>query len=462
MPVADTPIELPYQRDALASIDALRGLPHRVLLHSADTSDPRFGRYDVVSAVPDACYSYDGQAVAVDGKPVTSVKNATEALTWLQQRSLPLAQRRATNSTDTPFSSGLIGYLGFPLHLGLERQAPAPSDPTGLPQLWFGDYRWALVTDHQQRWTRLVGAPPATLALDRRLSQPARAESPAAPEFRWCSDFKPSMDRASYCRAFDRIRDYTTRGDCYQINFARHFEARYRGEPLQLYRQWLRAQAAPFGAFIEVAPQQAVLSLSPERFLRITPDRAGGQRLEAAPIKGTRPRGVDHSDDQRQKLALLASEKDRAENLMIVDLLRNDLGRIAEVGSIVVTRLCEPQAFTNVHHLVSNIQGQLRSSLTSLEALAALFPSGSVTGAPKIRAIDIINELEPVGRSVYCGAIGYLCDSGNVDTSVAIRSAVADRGQLHVWGGGGLVLDSDLERELAEISHKIGAFLNQA
>ncbi len=197
--------------------------------------------------------------------------------------------------------------------------------------------------------------------------------------------------------------------------------------------------------------QQGILSLSPERFLRCDADG----RVETRPIKGTRPRGTNPAEDRRLADELSASLKDRAENVMIVDLLRNDLGRVCRPGSVRVPQLCGLESYANVHHLVSVVCGQLAEGRRALDLLAAAFPGGSITGAPKVRAMQIIDELEPSRRSIYCGSLGYVDVRGQMDTSIAIRTAVADGGQLHLWGGGGLVADSDVEAEYAETLAKI-------
>ncbi|NLW05695.1 MAG: aminodeoxychorismate synthase component I, partial [Pseudomonadaceae bacterium] len=243
-------------------------------------------------------------------------------------------------------------------------------------------------------------------------------------------------------------------GDCYQVNLAQRFTASYQGD---LYQAWqlLRQQiAAPFSAFMDFG-DATILSLSPERFLQAT---AKGE-VETKPIKGTRPRGKTQQEDQQLAEALLNSKKDQAENLMIVDLLRNDLGRVCQPGSIQVPNLFTLESYTNVHHLVSRITGQLAKGKDSLDLLKASFPGGSITGAPKLRAMQIIDQLEPCQRSVYCGSIGYFDRRGGIDFNIAIRTFIAYQGQLHISAGGGLVADSNGAQEYQETLDKVSRLI---
>jgi anthranilate/para-aminobenzoate synthase component I len=253
-----------------------------------------------------------------------------------------------------------------------------------------------------------------------------------------------------FLRAVRRIQGYIRSGDVYQVNLARRLDAPCP-DPMALRRLYLRladATAAPFCAYLE-APEQTLLSSSPERFLR-----SDGAAVETCPIKGTRPRGHTPSQDAASLRALLASAKDRAEHVMIVDLERNDLGRVCEIGSVHVSDLCRSRSFSDVHHLVSTIRGRLRDPGDWVGLLEATFPGGSITGAPKLRAMQIIAELEPVPRGVYTGAIGSIDAAGRVDLSIAIRTAVAAGGLLQLHLGGGIVADSEPESELRETRDK--------
>ncbi|MEA3639340.1 MAG: aminodeoxychorismate synthase component I [Lamprobacter sp.] len=259
---------------------------------------------------------------------------------------------------------------------------------------------------------------------------------------------RSNLARAEYAAAFARIKGYIRAGDCYQINLAQRFAARASGDPWSAYRRLRQLNPAPFSAYLQT-PFGQILSSSPERFLAL---RDG--RVETRPIKGTRPRSADPDEDAALKRALAESPKDRAENLMIVDLLRNDLGRVCRTGSIQVPSLFATESYASVHHLVSTITGELRANEDASSLLRACFPGGSITGAPKIRAMQIIEALEPHRRGVYCGAIGYLGFDGAMDTNIAIRTIVHSAGQVRFWSGGGLVHDSDCEQEYRETFDK--------
>lgn len=252
-----------------------------------------------------------------------------------------------------------------------------------------------------------------------------------------------------YLRAVERVREYIFAGDIFQANLSQRFEAPLDESPWSLYRRLRSRNAAPFAAFLEL-PDASVLSASPERFLRV--DASG--HVETRPIKGTRPRGLGPEHDAALGQALTESAKDRSENLMIVDLLRNDLSRVCAPGSVHVPELFALERYATVHHLVSTVVGDLSPGADALALLTAAFPGGSITGAPKLRAMEIIAELEPSQRAVYCGSIGYLSVTGELDTSIAIRTAVVRDGRVYFNAGGGIVADSDPEQEYRETLDK--------
>jgi para-aminobenzoate synthetase component 1 len=258
---------------------------------------------------------------------------------------------------------------------------------------------------------------------------------------------------ASYQQRFNQIQEYLLAGDCYQINLAQRFEVNYEGSEWEAFNLINGANCAPFSAFITL-PESRILSVSPERFIKLD-----SRKIETKPIKGTRPRGRDDEQENQFIKSLQNSEKDRAENLMIVDLLRNDIGRVAQAGSVCVPKLFDVETFPAVHHLVSTIHAQLNEKYSAVDLLKASFPGGSITGAPKIRAMQIIEELEPHRRNAYCGSIGYISRHGQMDTSITIRTLVAERGKLYAWAGGGIVADSDCEEEYQETLDKLSKIL---
>jgi para-aminobenzoate synthetase component 1 len=262
-----------------------------------------------------------------------------------------------------------------------------------------------------------------------------------------------NFDRAGYLAAVRRAIDYVHAGDCFQANIAQRLLCPAVLSPLELYRRLRARNAAPFAGLFD-AGGAVVASASPERFLRV----AGGE-VETRPIKGTRPRGRTPEEDRARAAELLASAKDRAENVMIVDLMRNDLGRVCRYGTVRVPALCRLESYRYVHHLVSEVRGRLRAGLGPVDLLRAAFPGGSVTGAPKVRAMEIIAELEPAARGPYCGALGYVGFDGTMDTNILIRTFTVARGWVQFPVGGGIVADSDPQREYEETLHKAEGLL---
>src|SRR5262249_8395684 len=283
------------------------------------------------------------------------------------------------------------------------------------------------------------------------------ATSPIAPQFPlpgW-PGVTSSFDRPGYLAAVRRVIEYIGAGDCFQVNLAQRLLAPDTLGALDLYGRLRERNPAPFAALFLVADDLAIASASPERFLTVTP--AG--EVVTRPIKGTRPRGATPADDAAAAAELLASPKDRAENVMIVDLLRNDLGKVCAYGSVQVTAVCQLETFRHVHHLVSEVRGRLRPGATPLDLLKAAFPGGSGTGAPKVRAMEMIGELEPAARGPYCGCLGYIGFDGAADTNILIRTFTVGRGWCQFPVGGGLVADSDPQREYEETLHKAEGLL---
>ncbi len=444
-------IPLQYQPDSTQCLARLLDLPRPVLLHSADRTS-QDARYDILSADPRHWLSSDGQCLYLDGEP-----QAGPVLRALA-RLVP-----AEGDPGPHFQTGFIGYLGYGLLHQVRRLGPSPADPTALPLLQGGLYAWSLVTDHQQQTTQLFADASLAQAYVEALRQRFTASTPTAQQnlqLQLAGPFTATPE-SHYRQAFARIQQYLRAGDCYQVNLARHFSAPVQPHSpwasWQLYQQLVQVQPGAFAAYLDT-PQGVIQSFSPERLLRVAHDQ-GQRRALTAPIKGTAARDADPALDRSAALALQASGKNQAENLMIVDLLRNDLGQVCEPGSIRVDRLFELVSLRNVHHLVSTISGRPRPAVDALACLEALFPGGSITGAPKHRAMQIIDELEPVGRSVYCGAIGYLDRTGLLDMNIAIRSLVLAPDRIHLWGGGAIVAESELQAELAEINAKIGRLL---
>jgi para-aminobenzoate synthetase component 1 len=356
-----------------------------------------------------------------------------------------LAQFRGRPATD----AALIGSFSYELGREFSDGRIDRGDESDLVTVCLAGFRALYIHDAVSQQSAVVGGCARAAA---ELAQVLRDLPPASDSEPLPALARPRLQTSDgdYLRAVRRIRDYIRRGDVYQVNLARRLDAAAPEAPV-LRRMYLRladATAAPFCAYLETL-EHTLLSSSPERFLR-----SDGAEVETCPIKGTRPRGRTPAEDAALLRELTASPKDRAEHMMIVDLERNDLGRVCEIGSVHVPELCKARSFSDVHHLVSAVRGRLREPGDWLGLLEATFPGGSITGAPKLRAMQIIAELEPVPRGVYTGAIGSIDAAGRVDLSVAIRTAIAARGELHLHLGGGIVWDSDPEAELRETRDK--------
>jgi para-aminobenzoate synthetase component 1 len=353
--------------------------------------------------------------------------------------------------SELPFAGGLIGYLSYDFGRRLEPLPELAVDDLQLPDAALGLYAWAVISDHHAQTSQLVCHP--SLAADERsrlLALFAQPSSPIDSTFSLQTPFRANLSAEQYRAAFARIQAYIQAGDCYQVNFAQRFQADCDGDPWAAYTALRGACPTPFSGYVSLPDGGAVLSLSPERFVSVT----DGQ-VETRPIKGTRARGHDADSDAALADELLASPKDRAENLMIVDLLRNDLGRSCRIGSVKVPELFSLETYPNVHHLVSSVTGELAAGNDALDLIAGSFPGGSITGAPKIRAMQIIDELEPTRRALYCGSLLYVDVRGNMDSSIAIRSLLVKDGRVSCWGGGGIVADSDCEAEYQETFTKV-------
>lgn len=352
-----------------------------------------------------------------------------------------------------PFNGGLAGYLSYDLGRQIERLPAINHREYQTPVAGLGFYSEALVVDQKQHqlWV-LAAANQHQHVLESWLNPTAEA-APQTP-FSLTSGWQSNMDASSYKQRFERVHEYLLAGDCYQINLAQRFKASYQGDEYQAYLRLREQNAAPFSAFMRL-PGSSILSVSPERFLAVDAQR----RVETKPIKGTRPRATDTAADQQAIQALQQSEKDRAENLMIVDLLRNDLSRSCLPGTVDVPHLFAIESFPAVHHLVSTVKAQLDPNKSVIDLYQGAFPGGSITGAPKVRAMQIIEELEPNRRSVYCGSMLYLSLCGSSDSSITIRTLLAESGQLYCWAGGGLVVDSQSDAEYQETLDKVARIL---
>ncbi len=347
-----------------------------------------------------------------------------------------------------------MGYFAYDLGRGIEKLPDIAEHDIAMPDMAIGIYDWAVVTDHQQRRTWLTGYGKDERTFDEWNDLQELLQTKAEPnrdEFEVLSAFHPNMDEEYYARAFNKIKHYIREGDCYQVNLAQRFSIDVAGDPWAAYLKLRKLNPAPYSSFFKI-PEGAVLSTSPERFLKVN-----NGLVETKPIKGTRRRSTDVYEDRALSEDLLESKKDRAENLMIVDLLRNDIGKSCRHGSVSVPKLFALESFARVHHLVSTVIGQLADKYHALDLLRGCFPGGSITGAPKLRAMEIIEALEPHRRSIYCGSIAYIGFDGNMDSNITIRTLVHHKDKMYCWAGGGIVMDSRLDAEYQECFDKAAA-----
>ncbi|HHQ4478899.1 aminodeoxychorismate synthase component I [Aeromonas sp. 95A] len=407
--------------------------------------------FDIITADPLATLETRGEVTTLRvGADIS--EHSEDPLALLAHTQQQLLGELDLCATHLPFIGGALGLFGYDLGRRFERLPVQAAADIAVPDMVVGIYDWALLRNVATGdWQLVHWGDEAGLA--KRLAWLEQQQTKPAPAFALQGSWQSNMSRAEYGEKFARIQEYLAAGDCYQINLTQRFSAPYQGDEWQAYCLLATANKAPFSAFIRL-PESALLSLSPERFLLLD-----GRHIETKPIKGTRPRHPDPATDRQVALELAQAEKDRSENLMIVDLLRNDIGRVSRPGSVSVPHLFAVESFPAVHHLVSTIHGELDARWQGVDLLRACFPGGSITGAPKIRAMEIIEELEPQRRNAYCGSIGYLSQHGRMDTSICIRTLIAEAGRLHCWAGGGIIADSDADSEYQETYDKVARIL---
>lgn len=428
---------LPYQPDSALWFERIRQAPGAILLDSGRPVAER-GRYDLLSAWP------------IEILEPATTETGSAFFARLRNALRALGHADAPADIELPFTGGLLGFLAYDFGSRLERLPANAAQDLQLPPARLGLYAWALVNDHHSQTAHLVFHPKLDDTKREQLIERFESAPPSVQtSFRLGSPFKADLERAEYKDAIVRIQHYIQAGDCYQVNFAQRFRASCSGDPWQAYRALRAACPTPYSGYISL-DNGAIVSLSPERFLRVTEGT-----VDTRPIKGTRPRRLDPDADRSEARALLNSDKDRAENLMIVDLLRNDLSRSCRTGSVRVPELFALESYPNVHHLVSCVSGQLADNKDALDLLAGSFPGGSITGAPKIRAMQVIDELEPSQRSIYCGSLLYLDVRGEMDSSITIRTLLIQDEQAFCWGGGGIVADSNWQAEYQETLDKV-------
>jgi para-aminobenzoate synthetase component 1 len=440
-------LALPYYSDSTSLFAAIADQPWSMFLDSG-RPDSDHGRYDIIATDPVAT--------------ITTRNGITHTVTssgTVESKDNPLDIIRSTlgsldESGALPFIGGAIGYAAYGLARNLPCLPKISHDSSDMPEMCFGIYGWAFVADHKEKKSWLIRSGKCEMEQERwdeLVNIFSRPQQQSTKPFSITGPIESNLTIQQYADSFGRIQKYIHDGDCYQVNYAQRFSVECQGDPWSAYLNLRKINPSPFSAYINT-PYGQILSSSPERFLRVKDNH-----VETKPIKGTRPRSAEPERDLELQAELEISKKDRAENVMIVDLLRNDLGKSCIPGSISVPELFKIESFPKVHHLVSTVVGELSAENDALSLLSGCFPGGSITGAPKYRAMEIIEELEPDPRGVYCGSIGYVGYDGNMDSNIAIRTMIHREGQIQFSAGGGIVYDSEMESEYQETLDKVSA-----
>jgi len=441
-----TRVALPYTSDATALYAAIADLPWAVWLDSGGR-----GRYDILAAQPVITLVTQDKKTRISNP--SGVRYATDDPFMLLREQLGVTFECAP---DVKFAGGALGYWGYDL---VRRQSHLPSvalDAEGLPEMAIGIYDWAIQFDHQDKTVQLLSYnryPETAQRIQQILKRFGEDKKVSNNTFQVRGPIASNFTRSSYEAAFSAVQAYLHEGDCYQINLAQRFAAQASGDAFTAYCTLRKLSPAPYSAYLNL-PQLQILCASPERFLQVQQGH-----VETRPIKGTRPSVQDVMQNELLVQDLRNNPKDRAENLMIVDLLRNDLGKNCVPGSVSVPNLFEVESYATVHHLVSTVTGELAAGRDALMLLRDCFPGGSVTGAPKQRAMEIIEQLEPQRRGIYCGSIGYVGFDGNMDCNIVIRTLVYADGEIRCWAGGGIVADSEVGAEYQETLDKAAPML---
>jgi len=414
--------------------------------HRSVKDRSRGNRYDIFTALPESVLALNGPLHDLNARldQINTIRAFSNRWRLMANPSTGELEKESL-----PFYSGIMGYASY--EWGAAHVAGAAQTiGSALPRLHMAYYSWSYVYDSIDGQGFLTFSPLCTTEKRRKIIEAIlyvlNSTSPSSRFGYRVSPWAAVLDKDSYVEKFTRVQNYLNAGDCYQINLTQRFDSRISGDSAALFRDLQASTQTPYSCYLSIDDDQQILSFSPEQFIEIRQDK-----IVTRPIKGTA------RNDQAQETvdALLRSKKNQAENLMIVDLLRNDLSRFCQLNSVKVEELFALESFSNVHHLVSTVTGRLKPDITPMDAFLYCFPGGSITGAPKIRAMEIIDELEEGGRDAYCGSVFYWSDTDQFDSNILIRTIIRDGNALHCWGGGGIVIDSNAEDEYEESVTKI-------
>jgi para-aminobenzoate synthetase component 1 len=435
----------------------LQNFPYSFFLESAMGRE-KCGRFSFLGCEPFLVFKSKTDAVTLewnDGRKESLMSDPFLALKELFRRFAIF--RAPAPEYGIPFVAGGVGYFGYDMKDFIEKLPDIARDDLSIPDCVIGFYDTVLAFDHLKSKYYLAGVEFEGISTDakKKLKMALRSCHCEEGEARRSNpiilaegDLKSNFTKADYMKTVEEAKEYIKKGDIYQVNLSQRFEADMKSDPYELYLRLRRASPAPFASYLNF-DDVIIISSSPERFLM-----KSSSYIETRPIKGTSPRSSDPLVDELNEMSLKESYKDRAEHIMIVDLERNDLGRICEYGSVKPVEFIALEKYSTVFHLVSTVSGRLKKGVDAIDCLTATFPGGSITGAPKVRAMEVIEALEPVKRSLYTGAIGYISFDGNMDTSIVIRTIVVKDKKLYFQVGGGIVSDSDPEKEYYETLDK--------
>ncbi|AOY76311.1 aminodeoxychorismate synthase component I [Clostridium formicaceticum] len=419
-------------------------------------TDGKLGKYSFIGSNPLLVFkSKDREITILENK----MQETFEGNPFEKLREVYTKYKRSYKS-EFPFVGGFVGYLSYDLCHHIEKLPRTAIDDVKIPDCYLGLYDGVIIIDHHTNRTYIaaLGIKDNKENIVNKLSKRIYEEETKGVKINISKtnqsvELKSNFTKEAYIEAVNKVREYIKAGDIYQANLTQRFECVIKESPYELYAKLRSINPAPFASFIDFG-EGYIVSSSPERFIQIK-----GNRIETRPIKGTKPRGNTPEEDLANKEDLLNSEKDKAELLMIVDLERNDLGRVAKTGTVKVTELFHLEEYATVYHLVSTIQAEMREDCDVIDCITATFPGGSITGAPKIRSMEIIDELEPTQRNIYTGSIGYIGLNGDVDLNIVIRTIVCKDNKAYFQAGGGLVWDSEPYSEYEETLHKSRAMM---
>ena len=437
-------VKIQYHKNSCVYGEYLKNNDWFIFLDSCNDISS-FGKYDIISCNPYIKITSWGNQINLNKEGVDSsfYDNPFDIIRKYFKKS--------SNFTDLPFNSGMIGYFGY------DSLNSFNNSQSEFPDIAVGFYDWSIIVNHLEKISYIVFKDENTLiskVIKKFSNEKNKSNTNILDEKNVFSNFSQSISKEKYIDDVKKIKNYISDGDCYQVNYSQEFTANYKGDPWNIYKNIRKINPAPYSSFLNF-DEKYVISSSPERFISVIKNH-----VETKPIKGTLKRLKDPNLDKEQIRILKNDEKNISENLMIVDLLRNDLSKCCKLGSVKVTKLFDIESYASVHHMVSTIEGKLNQVDSSINILEACFPGGSITGAPKIRSMEIINELEKRRRGVYCGSIGYFDENNNMDTNICIRTIMMNKNKLTFAAGGGIVHDSDPEDEYYESLEKVAIFID--